>query len=68
MSTITSKPLIDQIIANNGHYFDDPRVLRITEYTNYNGVRECWGLDYRLPTRYYETEYVRDPVVIWEAK
>ena len=32
------------------------------------GVRECWGLDYRLPTEYYPTVFVNDPVVIWRAK
>jgi hypothetical protein len=67
MSTVTSKELVDEIIANDGHYMDDPRVQLITEYTNMIGVRECWGLDYDLPTRYYATEYVRDPKVIWRA-
>jgi hypothetical protein len=68
MSTVTNKELVDEIIAGNGYYFDDPRVLLITEYTNMEGVRECWGLDYRLPTEYYPTVFVNDPVVIWRAK
>lgn len=37
MPTIDSKSLIDQIISNNGYYYDDPQVLIIHTYINQAG-------------------------------
>ena len=73
MSTFTNKKIIDEIIANNGYYENDPRVAMIVEYTNAYG-NIAWGvtwLDKPLASqRKYleETEYVRNPRIIWEAK
>lgn len=36
MATV-SKDLADKLVAQNGYYADDPRVMRIVEYTN------AWG-------------------------
>lgn len=43
MATIDSKALIDQIIATDGYYEDDPRVYMIVEYTNANN-NQTWGI------------------------
>lgn len=37
MATFDSKQIIDEIIANDGYYFNDPRVLAIHSYDN------SWG-------------------------
>jgi hypothetical protein len=73
MATIDSKNLIDKIIANNGYYEDDPRVYKIVEYTNAYG-NTTWGVTWSNELsssrdRYLiETEFVKNPKVIWEAK
>ena len=72
MSTIDSKEIIDKIITNNGYYEDGPRVCMIVEYTNSYG-NITWGVTWmnEAPERQYrytiETEYVRNPRVIWSA-
>lgn len=73
MSTIDSRNIIDEIIKLNGYYEDDPRVYMIVEYTNAYGnitYRVTWineNSSYR--TRYLnETEYVRNPKVIWHSE
>lgn len=67
MSTLTNFEFVEDLIKNNGHFEDDPPVLRITEYTSAWGDK-CWGIDYTPTTAYYETYYVREPKVIWERK
>ena len=72
MATIDSKGIVDAIIAANGkQYEDEPAVSRIVEYANANG-RRTWGVTWeneRDQFRYERvTEYVRDPVVIFELK
>jgi len=73
MSTINSKEIIDEIIANHGYYSDDPRVYMIVEYTNAYG-NKTWGVTWinELPERreryLEETKYVRNPKIIWQAK
>ena len=69
MPTIDSKDLIDQIISNEGHYEDDPRVVKIVEYTNMVG-RRTWGVIYKgMDLNYYaESHYVRNPKTLWEAE
>ena len=72
MATIDSKEIIDKIIAGNGYYEDDPRVYMIIEYINYNGYT-TWGVTWsnehpnRRERYTIETEYVRNPKVIWKA-
>lgn len=73
MATINSKEMIETIIKNDGYYDDDPRVIKITQYTNYyDGI--CFGVvwenERRLGQEYLnryqeETEYVRNPRIIW---
>lgn len=70
MATIDSKHVIDEIIANNGHYEGDPQVHRIVEYRNAFG-NTTWGVTWsnehpHARDRYLiETEYVRNPKSIW---
>jgi hypothetical protein len=72
MATIDNKALIDELIANNGQYQDDPPAVEIVEYTTPEG-RIAWGVtwasEHPLRHRRYEveTEYVRNPRVIWRA-
>lgn len=69
MPTIDSKHLIDEIIANNGVYMDDPQIVKIVAYTNAWG-KTSYGLIYEgmRNDNYSETEYVRNPHTIWEFK
>ena len=43
MPSVDNKELIDEIIKNDGYYYDDPRVLKIHSYTN-----EWGGVTYHL--------------------
>lgn len=67
MATV-SKSLADQIKALDGYYSDDPRVMRIVEYTNAWGG-QSFGLEYQRDLgKYSESEWVQWPKVYWEAK
>lgn len=72
MSTIDNKNIIKEIIEKDGYYDDDPRIYMIVEYTNANG-KITWGVtwsseSFTARTRYLdETEYVRNPRVIWHC-
>jgi len=69
MSTVT-KELAEEIIANNGYYENDPRIMQVVKYRNKWGG-DCWAILYQEDVdfnRYEETEYVNNPTVIWEAK
>jgi hypothetical protein len=73
MATIDNKGIIDNIIANNGYYDDDPRVYMIVEYTNFNGSQTygvTWTNESReRRTRYLnETDFVINPKVIWHSE
>jgi len=59
--------MIDRIVASNGYYMDDPRVVRIVEYTNaWGGL--AYGIEYGHQLgKYAESEYVRNPKVYWKA-
>ena len=66
MPTI-SKELADRIVANNGYYANDPRVMRIVEYTNAWG-KLAYGIEYEWGVgKYHESQYVINPRVYWEA-
>lgn len=66
MATV-GKDLADKIKASDGYYSDDPRVMRIVEYTNM-ADELVYGLEYeREIGRYAESAYVRNPKVYWEA-
>lgn len=67
MATV-SKDFADRIKAKDGYYLDDPRVMRIVEYTNAWG-NPAYGIEYsRDLGKYHASEYVIDPKVYWEAK
>ncbi len=67
MPSVNSKELVDEIIASNGVYQDDPPVQSIVEYTNAWG-RPCYGLNYSSRDDYTETEFVRNPKIIFVRK
>lgn len=73
MATIDDKAIIDTMIRNEGYYPGDPRVERIVEYTNAYGNR-TWGVVWENEPeharyRYLEeTEYVRNPKILWESR
>ena len=70
MATIDNKQIIDDIIAANGYYEDDPRVAKIVEYTNFAG-NITWGVTWsnQIDQDKYLiiSEFVRGPKLIWEA-
>lgn len=69
MATV-SKELADQIIASDGYYSTDPRVMQVVKYDNAFGGT-CYAILYQQDVdidRYAPSPYVRNPKVIWEAK
>jgi hypothetical protein len=67
MATV-DKVTADKIAASNGHYDDDPPVVRIVEYTDMGG-KQAYGLEYEGQLgKYAESVYVRDPKVYWAPK
>lgn len=67
MATV-SKDIAEKIIAADGYYLDDPRVMRVIEYTDMGG-KLAYALEYPGEVgKYYDTEFVRKPRVIWAAK
>ena len=72
MATVDNKQMIDAIIAaNNGYYGDGPRVYMIVEYTNWYG-NTTWGITWerdRDKDKYLiESEYVRNPKILWKSQ
>jgi len=70
VATINDKQLVNRIIAARGRLYDDePPAIKVVEYTNAWGKR-TWGVvfaDDSDPDRYErETQYVRDPRVIFQ--
>lgn len=69
MATI-SKAMADKIIANDGYFSDDPRVLQVVEYTNMGGT-QAYAILYEADVkadRYQASMFVQNPKVIWSAK
>lgn len=73
MATIDSKQIINELIAANGYYEDDPQAYMIVEYTNAYG-NITWGVTWsnespNRRTRYLEkSQYVINPRVIWHCQ
>lgn len=73
MSTIDSKEIIDDIIKNDGYYYDDPRVYMIVEYMNAWG-NITWGVTWsnehpQNRLRYLnESKYIRNPKILWRTE
>ena len=62
------KELANTIKNNNGYYLDDPRVMRIVEYTDMGG-KQAYGLEYAHQVgKYVESAFVRNPSVYFEAE
>jgi hypothetical protein len=68
VATITSKHIIDEIIADNGKYEDDPLVVKIVEYSNMFNGELAWGIIYAHEdlNRYHESSACINPKTIWE--
>ena len=69
MATI-SKELAEKIIANDGYYSDDPRVMQVVRYDNFEGLPAyaiLYDQDVRAD-RYRPSPYVNNPEIIWRAK
>ena len=66
MATI-GKTLADKIKTADGYYADDPRVMRIVEYTDMGG-KQAYGIEYEHQVgKYAESAYVRNPRIYWQA-
>ena len=66
MATV-SKDLADKIVTGDGYYLDDPRVVRIVEYTDMGG-KQAYGIEYEHQLgKYAESVYIGQPKVYWEA-
>jgi hypothetical protein len=66
MATV-GKALANQIKDADGYYADDPRVMRIVEYTDMGG-KQAYGIEYEHQVgKYAESVFVRSPKVYWEA-
>jgi hypothetical protein len=71
MATVDSKEIVDEIIAGNGHYMDDPRVVKIVRYENMFNRKHAYGLVYETdgdPMRYENAPQCINSEVIWEVK
>ncbi len=73
MATVTSKQIVDEIIAGDGIYGSeengfDPPVILIVEYHNMFNGGLAWGLVYEHedPMRYHRSEACIDARTIWE--
>jgi hypothetical protein len=75
MATIDSKEFVDNIVSNNGYYNgdsdnrygDNPRAVKIVEYTNAWG-NKAYGVMFendRLD-KYSASEFVINPSIYWE--
>ncbi len=73
MATITYWDIIDGIIKAKGRQYDDePAVVKVVEFENYEG-RTVWGVTWAseplpMQSRYeIQTRYVNHPRVIWQT-
>lgn len=77
MATV-DREFADLLIKGNGRLPDDqedapdnPRASVIVEYTNFGGLRVCGVVFENEPNQNKyksETQFIRNPVVIWELK
>lgn len=59
--------LARKIASHQGYYADDPRVVRIVEYTDMGG-KLAYGLEYAHQLgKYAQSVYVQSPRVYWQA-
>jgi hypothetical protein len=68
MATIDDKQFIDTMIANNGHYEDDPQALEICSYVTPEGKTTYHVAWDTLAIRALRmSPFVSDIKVLWEA-
>ena len=70
MATITQPEIIEEIIANDGYYEGDPRVVKIVKYQNMFNGGDAWGLVYETdgdPMRYERGGACINPKVVFVA-
>ena len=67
MATITSKEIVDEIIAADGLYMGDPQVIKVVEYSNMFNGGQAWGIIYEGedPMRYHNAPACHRPQTIW---
>ena len=67
MATV-SKEIADEIIRGEGHYEDDPLVIKIVRYENQWNREYAYGIIYEGedPDRYHNAEACINPQTIWE--
>lgn len=65
MATV-SKVIADKIVAGDGYYDTDPRVVRIVEYTDMGG-KLAYGIEYPGELGKYgeASVYIRAPKMYW---
>jgi hypothetical protein len=68
MATMTSYPIIKQMVDNNGVYPGDPQVLAIYEYTGGGGICWCVILVPIDETNMYASPYVHNPRLLWSKE
>jgi hypothetical protein len=67
MATV-GKSIADQLVKGDGYYANDPRVMRIVEYTDMGG-KLAYGIEYAHQLGLYcESQFVRNPRTYWEAE
>ena len=72
MATIDNNQLIQNLIANNGHFDGDPQVYQIVQYTTVEGKVThgiTWVNESPNRLRRYEiaSEYIINPKLIWRT-
>ena len=68
MATMTSYPIVKQMVDNNGVYPGDPQVLAIYEYTGMNGICWCVILVPLDEENMWVSPFVKDPKLLWSRK
>lgn len=68
MATV-SEQIAKEIIANDGYYRDDPRVMKVVTYENDFNRALCWAIVYPLENqmRYEESPSCHNVQVMWRA-
>lgn len=68
MPTIDNKEIIDEIVANNGYFEGDPRVIAIVQYENDFGNKITYGVCYtsQQVSNYFNSPYCHHPKLYWD--
>jgi hypothetical protein len=68
MATVNKK-IADEIIANDGYYEGDPRVVKVVKYQNQFNGEDAYGIIYSHedPMRYHNSPACINPETVWEA-